>query len=194
MLRSLRSRGMRVLHVLPRRSRSGQGLIESCIVMAVVCLIFFCVFQISQLFAAQEVLDYAAGRGARARTVGFNRFMVYKTIRVGAIPNAGLLVNPAHQGGPAQDHAMEVARIPLYLGAQNYLQLKAILDYRDWDSIHGGVSTSLGNGTLMMRVNQDYYLTNNPLHRAFYSGDYVPLSGTNTLDEHYSLYMYDSGW
>ena len=71
--------------------------------VALVCLCFFGVFQISQLFASQEVLNYAAGRGARARTVGFNRFMVYKTIQVGAIPNAGRLVNPVYAGGPSQE-------------------------------------------------------------------------------------------
>lgn len=162
--------------------------------MALVCLVFFSVFQMARVFAAQEVLDYAAGRGARARTVGFNRFMVYKTIRVGAIPNAGVLLNPAHQGGPAQDHAVEVARIPLYLGAENYGRLPAILDYDGWGAIRGGFNMSLGNGTLMMTVDQDYSLANNPLHRAFYAGDSIPLSATNTLDEHYSLYIDDLGW
>jgi len=173
--------------------RSGQGLIESCLVMALVCLVFFGVFQISQLFAAQEILDYAAGRGARARAVGLNRFMVFKTIRVGAIPNAGLLVNPAHQGGPAQQRNVEFARIPLYLGRENEGQLGATLDYSAWNTVRGGLSRSLGDGTLLETTVQDFSL-NFPFHRAFYAADSVPLRGTNMIDEHSMLYLEDCGW
>ena len=189
-----RRAGGYVLHVPLFFSRSGQGLIESCLVMALVCLVFFGVFQISQLFASQEILDYAAGRGARSRTVGFNQFMVYKTVRVGAIPNAGVLVNPTHQGGPTQEYALERARIPLYLGGESRGGLKAILDYKEWDFIHGGDYHSLGDGTLVETVRQDVSLTNNPFHRAFYAGDTMPLGGTNTMDEHFTLYLDDQGW
>lgn len=160
--------------------------------MALVCLCFFGVFQISQLFAAQEVLNYAAGRGARARTVGFNRFMVYKTIRVGAIPNAGRLVNPAYSGGPSQEYALEAARIPLYLGGENWGRLDAILDYDAWDTIDAGTAFSMGDGTLRQKVDQDIPLRY-PFHRAFYAADSMPLSGTSDLDEHYSLYLEEEG-
>src|ERR1035437_1927236 len=99
--------------------RRGQAIIESSLVLALVCLVLFGLFEISQLFAAQEILDYAAARGARAETVGFNRFMVEKTVRVGAIPNAGRLINPVVSGGPAAQSDAELARIPLYLAAEN---------------------------------------------------------------------------
>jgi hypothetical protein len=174
-------------------SRSGQGLIESCIVVALVCLIFFGVFQISQLFSAQEVLDYAAGRGARARTVGFNHFMIEKTIRVGAIPNAGRLVNPVPTGGPSGQYALESARIPLYLAGENEGRLRAILDYAAWGTIIFGASSSLGDGTLRQDIQQEVSLTNNPFHRAFYASDTITLNGGCTLDEHYTLYMDDAG-
>jgi len=168
-------------------------LIESCIVVALVCLTFFGVFQLSQLFAAQEVLDYAAGRGARARTVGFNYFMIEKTIRVGAIPNAGRLVNPVPSGGPSGQYAMESARIPLYLAGENEGRLRAILDYDAWGTIIFGASSSLGDGTLRQDIQQEVSLTNNPFHRAFYASDTITLNGDCTLDEHYTLYMDDAG-
>ena len=177
----------------PWGSRSGQGLIESCLVVALVCLILFGVFQVSQLFASQEILDYAAQKGARARTVGFNRFMVEKTIRVGAIPNAGVLVNPSYTGGPAREHELETARIPLYLGADNEGRLRAILDYASWNTIQEGPHYSLANGTLLETVRQEVPLVY-AFHRAFYSDDFVTLAGTNTLDEHYTLYLDDWGW
>ena len=179
--------------------RSGQALIESCLVVALICLIFFGVFQLSQLFASQEVLDYAAGRGARARTVGFNHFMVLKTVLVGAIPNAGKLLNPAHTGGPARQYALESARIPLYLGAQSGGELGAILDYDGWglSSLSGITvmpSYSLGDGTLRQEVKQTVDLTRYPFHRAYYAADSFPMTGQATLDEHYSLYLEDAGW
>lgn len=158
-----------------------------------VCLVFFGVFQISQLFAAQEVLDYAAGRGARARTVGFNQFMVFKTIRVGSIPNAGRLVNPVYQGGPAREHALETARIPLYLGGENQGRLRSILDYDSWDTIQDRRSFSIGDGTLSQTVGQEVPLKY-PMHRAFYAGDSMPMEGASCLDEHYTLYLDDWGW
>ncbi|MEI7881232.1 MAG: TadE family protein [bacterium] len=174
--------------------KSGQALIESCLVIAMVCLIFFGVFQISQLFAAQEVLDYAAGRGARAITVGFNRFMVEKTVRVGAIANAGRMTHPLYQGGPAAEHALEAARIPLYLGAENQGQLGAILDYDHWDTIRQGLAASMNDGTFRFNVSQEMPLTNNPFVKAFYMADSINLEGENYLDEHYTLYMDDAGW
>jgi len=72
-------------------SRSGQSLIEACIVVAILCLVVFCGVQMSQIFMTSEVLNHAAVCGARARSVGFNDFMVQKTIRAAAIPCAGAL-------------------------------------------------------------------------------------------------------
>ena len=66
--------------------RRGQALIESCLAIIVLCLVFAGLFQISQLFAAKEILDYSASRGARAKAVGFNEWMVRKVARVAAIP------------------------------------------------------------------------------------------------------------
>ncbi len=180
----------------PTSSRAGQSLIESCLVLAIVCLAFFGVFQISQLFARQEVLHYAAARGARAKVVGFNRFMVFKTIRVGAIPNAGRMINPAHQGGPAVQQSLEAARIPLYMAAENAGRLDPILSYEDWDSpqdVRQISEAAQGDGTLRMEVGQKVPLRY-PFHRAFYAADSVDLTGEAALDNHYTLYLDDRGW
>jgi hypothetical protein len=200
------------------RRRKGQALIETCLVMIVLCLILFGALQISRLFAAREILDYAAARGARAQTVGFNRFMVYKTIRVGAIPNAGQLISPDYAGAlsSAGDHdwsvagggarwsfalsatpsspqqALESARIPLYLGATLYGHLPATLDYDRWDSI--SQQTTEGNGDrIQVRVSQEFPLVF-PLHRAFYAADSVPLEGRCDLENHAALYLNNQGW
>jgi hypothetical protein len=83
-----------------RRMLSGQSLIESCLVIAILCLVLFGGMQVSQLYMAHEVLDNAALCGARARSVGLNDFMVDKTIRVASIPVAGRLVRPAYVSNP----------------------------------------------------------------------------------------------
>jgi len=142
-------------------SRAGQSLIESCLVIGFACLLLFGLLQISQLFAAREVLYHAAARGARAKTVGFNRWMVTKAVRVGAIPNAGRMLVPEYDRdqpsdlqnlvatlGPGElwDEALsatpmsgrvpiERARIPEYLATENYPRSLHILDYEDWNSI-----------------------------------------------------------
>ena len=173
-------------------SRSGQSLIESCLVIALISLILFGLLQVSQLFAAKEVLRYAAGRGLRAKAVGFNRFMVFKTVRVGAIPSAGKMVTPAPVGGPAAQHTLEAPHIPLYLGANDYGDLPAILDYQDWDTIHYDDPTAQIDGTLRLVVAQDVPLRF-AMHRAFYAADDVALAGESYLESHYDLYMNDEG-
>jgi hypothetical protein len=200
-----------------RGSRAGQSLIESMIVVTITCLIFFGLFQISQLYAAKAVLAYTASAAARSRMVGFNDFMVHKVTRAAAIPNAGPIENPdIARGGQltamvqnetpgrlwsyalgigqpvSPQYQIEQSRIPLYLGATRWGELPAILDYENWNDIHyaeGGGSEDL----ILARARQDYELTW-PFVRAFYAGSRVDLdsSGDNTFlvrEKHYPLYL-----
>ncbi|MEI7436245.1 MAG: TadE/TadG family type IV pilus assembly protein [bacterium] len=172
-----------------RHLRRGQAIIESSLVLGLVCLVLFGLFEISQLFAAQEILDYAAARGARAETVGFNSFMVDKIVRVGAIPNAGRLINPVVIGGPAAQSDAEMARIPLYLGGESDGRLTGILDYDHWDSINSRDPVLVGVGLIRMHIGQEYDLTGFPFSKAFYSEDVLSLSGEAYMENHYPLYM-----
>ena len=135
-------------------------MIESCIVIVFLCLLFMGLFQLIHASVSRELLYHAAACAARARTVGLNRWMVEKTMRVAAIPNAGTLTQPAAatvdpallhalatlQPGALWDYALqstpqsptinaELARIPLYLGSQNHATGQQILDYANWDTI-----------------------------------------------------------
>jgi hypothetical protein len=152
----------------PRNLRAGQSLIETCLVLGMICLIFMGLLQIADLFAAKEVLNHAAARGVRAKTVGFNWWMVEKSIRVASIPNAGKLTEPAFENVDPQlrqmldnqkpgdiwtdalratpsslQYSLERARIPFYLGAENDARAHHILDYQGWDDIRSD------HGTLM---------------------------------------------
>lgn len=197
-------------------SRSGQSIIESCIVMGIMCLVLLGVLQLSQLFAAKEILNYAASRGARAKAVGFNEFMVWKTMRVGVIPNAGVISSPEIERAasslaidtptalweswnsvfretPASTQGeTEQSRIPLYLGSDSRNQLQPILDYEDWDTVSVDDPTEDESGMVSATTSQDYPLRI-PMHTAFYAGDNIELTGGARMENHHSLYLTDTG-
>ena len=60
-------------------------MLETLLVMFVACLLFFGLFQTALVFQADEVLHHSAARAARARSVGFNEWMVTKAQRVAAL-------------------------------------------------------------------------------------------------------------
>ncbi|MBO7686965.1 MAG: pilus assembly protein, partial [Kiritimatiellae bacterium] len=69
--------------------RRGQAMVETVVVMFALCLVFFSVYEYANVLTAHTVVNYAAARAARARTVGFNDFMVTKTVRVATASVAG---------------------------------------------------------------------------------------------------------
>lgn len=203
--------------------RSGQSLLESCVAIALISLIFFGLVQVARLFAAREILAYAAARAVRARTVGFNAWMTRKAVLVAAIPNAGRMVEPAFEhvdtplrmaltthrpgglwdevlrrGEPvSEQYAIERARIPEFLASGDGWQARYVLDYEDWDTVDGpawGGDPGSSTGTLLVaHVNQDYPLWV-PMHRLFYAADSVRLRAESALENHFPLYLEDYGW
>jgi hypothetical protein len=185
----------------------------------VVCLLLTGLLQVSQLFAAREVLHDAALRGARAKTVGFDWNMVEKAVMVGSIPNAGRLISPDYQPVPAQrlidliendragavwdyalkkqpdsdQHRWERNRIPDFLGSQTIDEGRGRLDYEDWDGIHSDhVSATTNMALVAVSVWQDYPLRM-PAHRTFYRGDAIRMEADAMMENHYEAYMIDEG-
>jgi len=143
------------------RARSGQSLIETCLAVGLIGLLFMGMLQVALLFTAQDVLYQAAAAGARAKTVGMNRWMVLKCVRLGSIPNAGKMLEPQFTNvdqnlrdmralnarpGDMWDAAIgarpssaqypkELEEFGFYLGAENQPRAQNILDYADWDTI-----------------------------------------------------------
>lgn len=192
-------------------------MIETCFVIFITGLIFAGLFQVSQLFAAREILGHAAARAARARTVGFNAWMVRKAARVAAIPNAGRMLVPgferensalaasirtqppgtvwdqALQSQPGSPQlAIEQARIPEYMASANYAQSRFVLDYEDWDTINVSVPMALP-GIMHITASQRYPLRI-PLHRAYYADDHVQLNAEAYIENHSDEYIDDMGW
>ncbi len=199
-------------------------MIEACLALLILCLVFMGFFQVSQLIAARQVLYHAAARGARAKMVGFNRFMVDKAIRVAAIPNAGRMIRPdianedealrewlateragvvwdrvlAADPGIADVHEIERARIPDFMGSEHWAWSRAILDYEHWDTIHTSVPAWMGDGEpLDVRVRQRIDLRRLfgvGVTRAFYADDTLELEGQSRLEAHYPFYIEDHNW
>ena len=204
--------------------RSGQSLVETCLAVGIISLLFFGLLQISQIFAAREVLYHAAARGARARTVGFNHWMVTKVIRVASIPNAGPMTEPAYEninpalralvqtGSPgavwdsavgavpvSAQYDIERVRIPEYLDSANWPRSSYVLDYENWDSIYADFTGAgvLPEGVMTPTVQVRVgqdYPLWVPGHRAFYAADSVNLAGESEIENHYALYLDDMDW
>ncbi len=163
--------------------KSGQAMIESMIVILVVCFLLFSLLELARGFAGREILRHAAARAARARTVGFNHWMCTKVMRVAAIPNAGKMIEPSYASftdeelrdaiatkrpgelwdwsltaNPRSDRgATEAARIPDYLASEHDERARYILDYEGWDDLHAtglGGDPSAASGTLEVNVRQ----------------------------------------
>ncbi len=170
------------------RSDCGQALIESCLVIALICLILSAFFQLSQLYSAKAVSAHAAFRGARAKTVGFNDFMVDKVVKIGAIPNAGKMTFPEITGGPIAQMAIERARIPLYLNSE-WNVLDSFLQYEDWETISCSYPDDFGLN-FSFAVSQDMPFRFFPaMSGAYYGNTTFPLVTDLIMDNHASLYL-----
>ena len=154
-----------------RTRQAGQAMVESLFVMIAACLCFFAVFQYAKLYADKAVLEHAAARAARTRSVGFNQFMVEKSARVAAIPASGKRLAPAPTGlnpaitqalrrgrvGEIWDFALssntrasgsylEVSRVPDYMDSVNRPTGGHILDYELWDALSVNISEPMNLG------------------------------------------------
>jgi len=149
-----------------RRVRcAGQSVLESGLVIVIAALLGFGLLQVAQLMIAKGVLTYAAAAGARARTVGFNDFMVEKVIQVAAIPTAGAREYPIEMNGSLDD------QIGFYLAAESSGRLSAILQYERWPDLRFQESGT-GSAMVHVRAEQNIPLVF-PFHRAFYWDDSV---------------------
>ena len=162
-------------------------MLESFIVMLVMCIMLFGLLQLAIGVTGREVLHHAAARAARAAAVGFNDWMVLKAVRVASIPNSGEMLQPDSSvediapvvpswstPGEAWDAAfsmeagktsrrgiMETARIPWYMSSENSARASYILNYAEWERNSFDVSRSsslLGQGAVRVEVEQSFPL------------------------------------
>jgi hypothetical protein len=191
-----------------RRRCAGQAILESALVIVLVSMAAFGLIQLVQLYVARSVLTYSAAAGARARSVGFNRFMVQKVVRTAAIPTAGALEHPVIPrdpagaafwgsrsvgtlwnaalrggGGVSPQAAIEQALIPHYLEADQPGRLNAILRYERWPDLQFHESQP-GGQMIGVRVQQDVPLVF-PFHRAFTTDDSIRIQSGDARQSHF---------
>lgn len=109
-------------------------MIETVIAVLVITFAFLVLFRLSRMLTGKIMLEHAAMRVARARTVGFNDFMCLKAARVAVIPAAGKRTWPS--GDDALDYPMELARIGIYMSTPHAGVANGVLEYEGWRQLH----------------------------------------------------------
>ncbi len=136
-------------------------MVESCLVIIMLCIILFGFLQLSHVIMAGNVLRYTALTTARAASVGLHEGMQFRVGRYASIPTAGAITTPApgktiRIGYPTVGEKMEKAMYRKFTpessqgwyevfaksdfhmaGESEYL---AVLDYETWKSGTGAMA------------------------------------------------------
>lgn len=129
---------------MPVRSlgfRGGQAMLEAVLAVLIVSSVFLVLFKLSHMLTGKILLEHAAMRVARARSVGFNDFMCRKAARVSVIPVAGERIWPTGADTIGWDE--ELARVSSYLQTWNEPEARGVLEYEHW----GQLGVDAGDGT-----------------------------------------------
>lgn len=164
--------------------RRGQAMLETALAVLFITIIFLMVFQAAHTVTAKILLDHAAARAARAKSVGFNDWMCLKSARVAMIPVAGERTWP--EGGGAM---AEASFVPAYMQTENVAMADGILEYDGWREMDVSVRSGVGS-EIDARVSLDM--------PRFYSrgdgdSDAINVEGEARIESHFPLYMFDQG-
>jgi len=153
-------------------------MIETVFAVLIVTSIFLCLFKLSHMLTGKILLEHAAMRVARARSVGFNDFMCTKIARVATIPVAGKRLWPEDD---TIDASAVIGRVSAYMQAKDGPVARGVLEYEGWSRL----AVDPGDGT-KTRVSQDFELFEAP-KTAF------SLEGEAGIEKNHTLYMFDQG-
>ena len=153
-------------------------MIETVLAVLVISFAFVALFRLSYMLTGKILLEHAAMRVARAKSVGFNDFMCRKVARVALIPVSGKRLWPT--GDDAIDWDMELSRIPIYMSTRTEPIARGVLEYEGW----GRLSVEAGDGT-GAKVSQGYSL--------FGGSERFRLGGKAGVENNPRLYMEDNG-
>ena len=167
-------------------------MIETVIAVVVITFMFLGVFRLSRLLTTKILMQHAAMRVARARTVGLNRFMCLKSARVAVIPVAGRRIWPTSEGDENFDYDMERARSAIYMGTPNPAIARGVLEYAGWNRL----SVDEGDGTDSRVTMNCRYFGEGEDGRPAESesgNDWFTIGGKAGVEQNYTLYMMDGG-
>jgi hypothetical protein len=147
-------------------------MLEALLAVCLITSAFLALFKLSHMLTGKILLQHAAMRVARARSVGLNSFMCTKAARVSIIPVAGERIWPI--GEDAIGWNEEIFRISDYLAAPDNPHARAILEYENW----GALGVNAGDGTFSS---------------VSLGTDWFNLSGEAGVERHAPFYMKDQG-
>jgi hypothetical protein len=154
-------------------------MLETTLAVVFVSFVFLALFKLSYLLTGKILLEHAAMRVARARTVGFNDFMCRKTARVAVIPAAGRRTWPEN-ADDYWDDSVERARVGDYLASEDEAHARGVLEYERWANLR----VAPGDGT-DVSAKMDFDL---------FDGAWTfDLEGEAGVEKNHALYLMDAG-
>ena len=128
-------------------------MIETIVVLFFFLICFFLAFQFADNLRAKLLCEYAAGRCARAATIGLNDFMIEKTAHIATMAAAGPCRTQGSDGN-ALGFRSWISRAPDYLECVYGAQARQILDFDYWRDGRTQVRTMLAGARVEAEVVQ----------------------------------------
>jgi len=153
-------------------------MVETVLAVLIVTCSFLALFRLSHMLLEKVLLEHAAMRVARARTVGFNEFMCLKASRICVSPVSGKRIWP-NEEMPLDEDVVN-ARLRIYMLAKNEAVARGVLEYEGWRNL----SVRAGDGT-NVRTSMEFSLFDDALTWR--------LDGEAGVENNYLLYMNDEG-
>lgn len=168
-------------------------MVESTIAMIFILLAFLALFNLTDLIRAKLLIENAAVKCARARTVGYNDFMLRKIARLATMPVSGKCLTASDEDEGTVSYATRYYRIGSYLCSEYEAQANTILDFEYWENGDTSASASIGNSPVTATVKQrrprlfDFgVLTSTGKSN---EDDRAEISATATVEAHYPDYL-----
>ena len=136
-----------------RAHKAGQAMVETIFVLIFLFLAFYTVFQFADNLRAKLLVDYAASRVARARTVGMNDYMLEKTADIATMAAAGECHTRTDDGKRLYTGDL-INRSGDYLECEYWEQARQVLDFELWRNGKTRTSCPLAGSKLTAHVIQ----------------------------------------
>ena len=168
----------------------GQAMVETTIALLFLLACFFAVFQYADNLRAKLLCEYAAGRCARAATIGLNDYMIEKTAHISTMAAAGECHTQNDQGEDI-GYQSWMARAPDYLQCEYTAQAQQVLDFEYWRNGRTTATATRSGAKIVATVQQ-----NRPqfFNLAKYLSGTLPdeehpdeahITGTSEIEAHY---------
>ena len=163
-------------------------MLETAIALMFLCFVFFLLLDYGELLKTRTVMDYAAARGARARAVGFNDFMVTKTLRIASMPVAGECLTTKTSGIKPTAEFL-ISRSGSYLESECECETQGILDFELWDPARFGWSATESSNGRQGDVTMNVHQLHPILSGIPGDGDSSTIRGEAKGETHYRYYL-----